>query len=108
MPQHRSKGLVVACLLKMHLFFPPYSALTALKLYDRVLRPYTQRIVESSREAGLILSGKGHETELDETKLRELLLPRWSFIMDYDNKAHCQEAIRMMDSELLEQKVRIS
>lgn len=81
----------------------PVEALVALKVYDQVRRPRTQRIVESSRETGVIMSGKGDETMLDHKKLSELLLPRWDFILDYDNEAGCREAIEMMESALREE-----
>lgn len=48
----------------------------------------------------MILNGRGEETGLDLGKLREKLLPRWDFIIDYDNKAHLKEAVDMMEREL--------
>ncbi|KAI6084895.1 FAD/NAD(P)-binding domain-containing protein [Hypoxylon rubiginosum] len=78
----------------------PAEAQTALKVYDKIRRPRTQRIVESSRGTGMILNGRGEETGLDLGKLREKLLPRWDFIIDYDNKAHLKEAVDMMEREL--------
>ncbi|KAI1142833.1 FAD/NAD(P)-binding domain-containing protein [Hypoxylon sp. FL0543] len=78
----------------------PAEAQIALKVYDQVRRPRTQRIVESSRGTGLIMSGRGEETGLDLSKLREKLLPRWDHIIDYDNEKHLKEAIEMMEGEL--------
>ncbi|KAI1867099.1 hypothetical protein JX265_007675 [Neoarthrinium moseri] len=75
-------------------------ALKALEIYDRVRRPRTQRIVESSSVTGTILTGKGEETELDLDKLRKKLLPRWDFILDFDNEKHRDKAIEMMTLEL--------
>jgi salicylate hydroxylase len=72
----------------------------ALKVYDHVRRPRTQSIVESSRGTGLIVSGLKEETELNLDKLREELLPRWDFIIDFDNEKHCDEAMEMMEREL--------
>ena len=75
-------------------------ALTALKVYDRVRRPRTQRIVESSRGTGLIVNGLGEETGLDPGKLKEKLLRRWDFIIDFDNEKARDEAVEMMEREL--------
>ncbi len=74
--------------------------LTVLRAYGQIRRPHTQRIVESSRETGVIMSGKGNETKLDLKRLRKILLPRWDFILDYDNEAYCREATEMMESAL--------
>lgn len=78
----------------------PTEALAALKVYDEVRRPRTQRIVESSRATGIILAGRGEETGLDLTKLRERLLPRWDFIVDFDNEKHRDEAIELMKKRI--------
>jgi len=78
----------------------PAEALAALKVYDQVRRPRTQRIVESSRGTGLIMAGLGEETKLDFEKLRANLLPRWDFIVDSDNEKHRDEALEMMEREL--------
>ncbi|THC93700.1 hypothetical protein EYZ11_006811 [Aspergillus tanneri] len=75
-------------------------ARTSLKVYDQVRRPRTQRIVESSRGTGLIVSGLSEETKLDLGKLRANLLPRWDFIVDFDNEKHRDEAVEMMEREL--------
>lgn len=78
----------------------PAEALAALKVYDQVRRPRTQRIVESSRTTGLIVAGLGDQTKLDIGKLRAKLLPRWDFIIDFDNEKHRDEAVEMMEREL--------
>ncbi|TVY14007.1 6-methylsalicylic acid decarboxylase atA [Lachnellula arida] len=78
----------------------PAEALAALKVYDQVRRPRTQRIVESSRATGLIVAGLGEQTKLDIGKLRENVLPRWDFIIDFDNEKHRDEAVEMMEREL--------
>lgn len=75
-------------------------AVVALNVYDQLRRPRTQRIVESSRETGKNLAGKGSETGLDLGKLREKLLPRWDFIIDFDNEKHRDEALELMEAEL--------
>ncbi|KAI9686696.1 MAG: hypothetical protein M1822_002755 [Bathelium mastoideum] len=78
----------------------PAEALTALKVYDQVRRPRTQRIVESSRGTGLIMNGLGEDTKLDLEKLRANLLPRWDFIVDFGNEKHRDEAVAMMERDL--------
>ncbi|KAI0418437.1 FAD/NAD(P)-binding domain-containing protein [Xylaria grammica] len=75
-------------------------ALVALSVYDEVRRPRTQSIVESSRVTGTILAGQGEETQLDLEKLRQKLLPRWSFIIDFDNEAHLKKALEMLEQKL--------
>lgn len=72
----------------------------ALGIYDRLRRPRTQRIVESSRGTGMICLGKGEEG-LDLAWLKGNLLPRWDFIVDFNNEKHRDEAVRMMQSESL-------
>ncbi|KAH9884877.1 salicylate hydroxylase [Xylariomycetidae sp. FL2044] len=71
-------------------------ALVALRVYDRVRRPRTQRIVESSRQTGIIMTGKGEETKLDLGELKKKLLPRWDFIINFDNEKHRDEAKELM------------
>ncbi|KAI0135360.1 FAD/NAD(P)-binding domain-containing protein [Daldinia grandis] len=78
----------------------PSDAVAGLKVYDQVRRPRTQQIVESSRVTGMIINGRGKDIGLDLEKLREKLLPRWNFIIDYDNEKHLKEAVDMMDDEL--------
>ncbi|KAL9107051.1 MAG: hypothetical protein Q9227_007997 [Pyrenula ochraceoflavens] len=78
----------------------PVEALTALNIYDKVRRPRTQQIVESSRGTGLIVNGLGDETKLDSGKLREKLLPRWDFILNFDNEKARDEAVEMLATEL--------
>ncbi|KAI0113605.1 FAD/NAD(P)-binding domain-containing protein [Nemania sp. FL0031] len=75
-------------------------ALVALSVYDEVRRPRTQSIVESSRVTGTILAGQGEETGLDLEKLRQKLLPRWSFIIDFDNEAHLKKALEILEQKL--------
>lgn len=71
----------------------------ALNVYDQV-RPRTQRIVELSRETGMIVAGLKQKTELNLNTLREKLLPRWNFIIDFDNAKHRDEAVAIMEREL--------
>lgn len=74
-------------------------AQVALKLYDQVRRPRTQRIVESSRGTGDILNGQGTRG-LDLEWLKQNLLPRWDFIINFDNEKHRDEALKLMEYEL--------
>lgn len=74
-------------------------AIVALRVYDQVRRPRTQRIVESSRGTGEIAMGRG-EKGLDLQWLRQNFLPRWDFIIDFNNEKHLQESLNLMDSKL--------
>ncbi|KLJ12555.1 hypothetical protein EMPG_12416 [Blastomyces silverae] len=78
----------------------PAEALVALQVYDQVRRPRTQRIVESSRGTGRIMTGEGEGIGLDLEKLRQGLLPRWDFIIDFDNVKARDEAVEMMIARL--------
>lgn len=75
-------------------------ACAALKVYDEVRRPRTQRIVESSRGTGLILAGRGEATGLDLERLRGNVLSRWDFIIDFDIEKHRDDAVEKLDKEL--------
>lgn len=44
--------------------------------------------------------GKGEVTGLDLEKLKQDLLPRWDFIIDFDNGKARDEAVEMMVAEL--------
>lgn len=78
----------------------PAEAIAALRVYDLVRRPRTQKIVESSRGTGDIMTGKGPGTGLDLAKLKEKLLPRWDFIINLDNEKHAEEAKQLLAKEL--------
>ena len=71
-------------------------ALAALKVYDQVRRPRTQRIVESSRVTGDMLMGA---VKLD-PKTLDSFMSRWDFIVDIDMEKHRDEALQMMEAEL--------
>lgn len=75
-------------------------AAVALRVYDEERRPRTQRIVESSRGTGLIVSGRGEETGLDLNKLKEKLLPRWGFIITFDVEKHRDEALKKYEDAI--------
>ncbi|KAI1355778.1 hypothetical protein F5Y01DRAFT_269842, partial [Xylaria sp. FL0043] len=76
----------------------PREAQAALKAYDKVRRPRTQQIVESSRETGMMLIGR-RESAI-EMKKSGNLLRRWDFILDLDMLEHRNEAIQKMQDEL--------
>ncbi|KAJ4413452.1 hypothetical protein N0V82_008526 [Gnomoniopsis sp. IMI 355080] len=78
----------------------PAEAVVALEVYDEIRRPRTQRSVDSSRENGIIMTGRGKDTGMDLDKLQEKLLPRWYFIVDFDVEEHRAEAIQRLDSKL--------
>ncbi|KAI0521419.1 hypothetical protein F5B22DRAFT_596768 [Xylaria bambusicola] len=77
----------------------PSEALTALQVYDQVRRPRTQRIVESSRATGAMLTGK---KEIDPETMRTFL-SRWDFIVDIDMEKHRDEVIRLFEAKLKEE-----
>ncbi|RYP69607.1 hypothetical protein DL770_008213 [Monosporascus sp. CRB-9-2] len=68
----------------------------AFKAYDAVRRPRCQRVIDSSRETGLMLCGQHADAGLNPEKLRALLAPRWDFIYGLDMSAHKQEALQML------------
>lgn len=78
----------------------PGEANRALHIYDRTRRARTQRIVESSRVTGRILSGLGEDTGIDFDKIREKTLCRWDFIVDFDNAKARDEAIELMKQDV--------
>ncbi|KAK4233165.1 salicylate hydroxylase [Achaetomium macrosporum] len=74
----------------------PAEARLALQAYDAVRRPRTQRIVESSRGTGAILSGQGGDAD-PYVKEPGTLLRRWDFIVDLNVEEHVKEAVEVMD-----------
>lgn len=75
-------------------------AVIALKVYDRMRRPRAQRVVEASRQAGYMMTGKGVDTMLDFEKLKEKLPPSWDFIHELDVTKHRDEALAQLEQEL--------
>ncbi|KAK7739797.1 hypothetical protein SLS62_011211 [Diatrype stigma] len=51
----------------------PAEALTALNVYDQIRRPRTQRIVESSRITGAMVTGSDEEMGLDPEKFKSFM-----------------------------------
>lgn len=78
----------------------PRQAQVALRVYDEIRRPRTQRIVESSRETGIILTGRDKETGLDRNKRSEALGSRWDIMYSIDLEKHRDEALAKLDQYL--------
>lgn len=72
-------------------------AVSALKAYDEVRRARTQRIVESSRGTGEIMTGRGGETKMPVDQVKEKLMHRWDFILGINLEKHRDEAFAIMD-----------
>ncbi|RWA04942.1 hypothetical protein EKO27_g10161 [Xylaria grammica] len=65
----------------------------AFKAYDALRRPRCQRVIDSSRETGMILCGQAKEAGLDPDKLGLLLSTKWDFIAGLDMKDHKSDAV---------------
>lgn len=78
----------------------PADGQTALKVYDQIRRPRTQKIVDSSWVTGKMLMGVDESAGMDPVKLKEALLHRWDFILDFDMPQHREEAISLMTQQL--------
>ncbi|KAJ4391058.1 hypothetical protein N0V93_004672 [Gnomoniopsis smithogilvyi] len=76
-------------------------AIVALRVYDKIRRPRTQKVIESSRGTGFMMTGRGEDTGLQAHLLEEKLCPRWDFIHNLDMEKHQSEAIEMLEQELL-------
>ena len=72
----------------------------ALQVYDSVRRTRTQRLVESSKGTGRMVTNQDPETGLNAVKLREKLRHRWDFILDMDVSGHKEQALRQLEEEL--------
>jgi salicylate hydroxylase len=70
-----------------------------LNVYDKVRRPRTQRIAESSRITGRILSGIHKDVDLDPVKMHDALKDRWSYIHEFDLDKHIQTTIQELENE---------
>ncbi|KAH9903622.1 hypothetical protein F4778DRAFT_91962 [Xylariomycetidae sp. FL2044] len=77
----------------------PLEALVGSQVYDRVRRPRTQRIVESSSHHGYHSDGTGRGGTGPGEAQVVLLALGFSFI-DIDMERHRDEALEMMDGEL--------
>ncbi|GIZ48688.1 hypothetical protein CKM354_001173800 [Cercospora kikuchii] len=78
----------------------PKQASVALQVYDEARRPRTQKIVDSSRETGLIFTGNNPEYTMDHAGLKGRLPQRWDFILDFDNGKAREEAVRELEARL--------
>lgn len=69
----------------------------AFRAYDAVRRPRTQRLVTTSRDAGMLYDfqkeGVGDDPEL----IKQDLLQRMKWIWDLDLTQHCKDAVELMD-----------
>jgi salicylate hydroxylase len=72
-----------------------------LRTYDAVCRPRSQRIAESSRQTGRILSGIADSIGLDPVKMHHALKDRWSFIHDFDLNGHIESAKALLKDRSL-------
>lgn len=72
-------------------------AIAALKAYDEVRRPRTQRIVESSRVMGWLATGQDKEVGLNAEGIGKKMDGFFDFIHDLNMQKHRDEAISLMD-----------
>lgn len=72
----------------------PADICAAFRAYDVVRRPRCQRVIDSSRETGIILCGKDVKADLDPHKIGEALAHKWDFIMGLDMGAHRADALK--------------
>ncbi|KAH7408781.1 hypothetical protein DE146DRAFT_786177 [Phaeosphaeria sp. MPI-PUGE-AT-0046c] len=70
----------------------PIEVEQVLETYDTVCRPRSQRIAESSRQKGRILSGIADGIGLDPFKMQDALKDRWDFIHNFDLDGHIERA----------------
>ncbi|KAI0206946.1 salicylate hydroxylase [Astrocystis sublimbata] len=76
--------------------YSPAQIETAFRAYDTLRRPRCQRIIDSSRETGMILCGQNEEAGLDPEKLGMLLSTKWDFIAGLDMKDHKSEVVKKL------------
>lgn len=70
---------------------------TALQIYNDIRIPRTQKIVDSSKEMGLICAGP---EKIDVGKWKGKLSSKWDHIMYFDNKASRNEAVRRFEERV--------
>lgn len=75
----------------------------ALKAYDAVRRPRCQAVIDSSYDAGLLMTGVKPGVGLDVEKLRAELKQKWDHILPYDVEAAKPKALEAM-AEILSQQ----
>jgi salicylate hydroxylase len=69
-----------------------------LNVYDKVRRPRTQHIAQSSRITGKILSGIDEDVGLDPVRMHNALKDRWSFIHEFDLEKHIETTIQELEN----------
>lgn len=76
----------------------PSQAVTALKSYNEIRRPRTQRIVDYSRINGWILTGQDKEAGLNAKGIAQTSEAHGfiNFIHNFDMEKHRDEAIKTM------------
>lgn len=72
-------------------------AVTALQIYNDIRIPRTQKIVDSSKEMGLICAGPD---KIDVGKWKGRLSGKWDHIMYFDNKASRDEAVERFEESV--------
>lgn len=74
----------------------------AFKIYDEVRRPRSQKIVQTSREAGMLwefeLEGVGDDLEA----LEKNAVDRFDWIWDFDHKRELQTAVKMLQEMVMD------
>jgi salicylate hydroxylase len=71
-----------------------------LKTYDAIRRPRSQRIAESSRQTGRILTGIAEDIGLNPVKMHDALKDRWRFIHDFDLDGHIESSKASLKDKL--------
>ncbi|KAI0970623.1 salicylate hydroxylase [Xylaria arbuscula] len=72
----------------------------AFQVYDEVRRPRAQKILESSREAGLILCGADERIGLDVESMQTELSARYALIEDLDLITYKEDTVRRLKEVL--------
>lgn len=67
-----------------------------LEVYDKIRRPRTQRVAQSSRLTGKLLCGNQEDVGLDPLEMQVALKDRWNYIHDFDLDSHVEDAIRAL------------
>lgn len=74
----------------------PVQLAQAFAAYDVARRDRAQRVVTTSRHAGLLFDFERPDIGDDVTKIQKILLTQWNWIWDLDIETHCKEAIDIM------------
>ena len=72
----------------------------AFAAYDQVRRPRSQKVVTTSREAGLLVGMKEEGVESDLRKMKKKLDTRMHWIWNRDLVAQNEEALRLFEESL--------